>query len=213
MVMLTACGSAPSHAPSMASSNHVINVALLEGSGTGDWPVFGYDPGHTGYVNSLASSRIFQGKLLWSQHVGPIFSSPVAGLGMLYIAGADGNLYALKQDSGTVVWRARLNNKLTDATPALEGQVLFVSTRSTALEALNANTGAVYWTFDTREKIQAPPLIVGSYVLLATSTTLWTLNATSGRLLWKFHRGAIGWPTTGAPTLAGNTVYIGLGSG
>src|SRR5437868_8360649 len=136
----------------MASSNHVVNVALLEGSGTGEWPVFGYGPGHTGYVNSLASSHILQGKLLWSQRLGPIFSSPVAGLGMLYIASTNGYLYGLKQDTGTVVWRVHLNNKLTDATPALEGHVLFVSTHSTALEAINANTGALYWTFDTAEK-------------------------------------------------------------
>ena len=213
IMMLTACGSATLHAPSVANSNHVINASLLQGSGTGDWPVFGYDPGHTGYVNSLASPHILQGKLLWKQHFGPIFSSPVAGLDMLYIASTNGYLYALKQDSGSVVWRVRLNNKLTDATPALEGQVLFVSTRSTGLEALNAYTGEKYWMFDTAEEIQAPPLIAGSRVLLATPTTLWVLNATNGRLLWKFHRGPIGWPTTGAPTLAGNTVYIGLGSG
>src|SRR5579884_2055582 len=211
--MLTACGSATPHAPVPVSSNHVITPSLLRGSSTGDWPVFGYDPGHTGYVNALVSPHILQGKLLWSQHVGPIFSSPVAGLGMLYIASTNGYLYALKQDSGTIVWRTRLNNKLTDATPALEGQVLFVSTHSTALEALNANTGATYWTFDTTEKIQAPPLIVGSRVLLATPTTLWALDATSGRLVWKFHRGTFGWPTTGAPAVSGNVVYIGLGSG
>src|SRR5207302_1048018 len=103
---LTACGSATLHTPSTANSSHVINASLLQGSDTGDWPVFGYDPGHTGYVNSLASPHILQGKLLWSQRFGPIFSSPVAGLGMLYIASTNGYLYALKQDSGTVVWRA-----------------------------------------------------------------------------------------------------------
>lgn len=191
----------------------MIQAALLQGSGTGDWPVFGYDPGHTGYVNALASPRILQGKLLWLQRLGPIFSSPVAGLGMLFIASTNGYLYALRQNSGAIVWRTRLNNKLTDATPALEGHILFVSTHSTALEALNANTGAVYWTFDTGERIEAPPLIVGKYILFATFTTLWALEATSGRLLWKFHHGAIGWPTTGSPALAGTTVYIGLGSG
>ena len=213
MTVLAACGSTTPRAPSTASSNRVINPALLSGSTTGDWPVFGYDPGHTGYVNALVSPHALQGKLLWSQRFGPIFSSPVAGLSMLYIASTNGYLYALKQDSGAIVWRTRLNNKLTDATPALEGQVLFVSTHSTSLEALNARTGVSYWTFDTAEKIQAPPLVIGSRVLLATPTTLWALDATTGRLVWKFHRGAIGWPTTGAPTVAGNTVYIGLGSG
>jgi outer membrane protein assembly factor BamB len=132
---------------------------------------------------------------------------------MLFIASTDGYLYALKQASGALVWRIHLGNYLTDATPALEGQALFVAVHSSALEALDAHTGQVYWTFETNEKIQAPPLAVGKRVLLASRTTLWALDAASGRLLWKFHRAVSAWPTTGSPTVAGNTVYFGLGSG
>src|SRR5258708_4189629 len=66
---------------------------------------------------------------------------------------------------------------------------------------------------DTGEKIQAPPLVVGSRLLIASRMTLWALDAASGRVLWKFHRGASGWPTTGSPAVAGNVVYIGLGTG
>jgi len=213
MLLLTACGSASTPAAPMMNHNRAISATLLLGSSSGDWPVFGYDPGHTGYVNPIADPHPIQGKLLWSRHLGPIFSSPVAGLGMLYIASTDGYLYALRQDSGAIAWRARLGDLLTDATPALEGQVLFVSVHGTALEALDAHTGQVYWTFDTGEKIQAPPLVVGSRLLIASRMTLWALDAASGRVLWKFHRGASGWPTTGSPTVAGNVVYIGLGTG
>src|SRR5215469_5622575 len=213
MLLLTACGSASTPVTPTVNHNRVINAALLLGESLGDWPVFGYDPGHAGYVNPIADPQPVQGKLLWSRRLGPIFSSPVAGLGMLYIASTDGYLYALRQDSGVIAWRARLGDLLTDATPALEGQVLFVSVHGTALEALNAHTGQVYWTFETGEKIQAPPLVVGSRLLIASRMTLWALDAASGRLLWKFHRGASAWPTTGSPAVAGNVVYIGLGTG
>jgi outer membrane protein assembly factor BamB len=81
------------------------------------------------------------------------------------------------------------------------------------LEALNAETGALYWTFAISERIEAPPLVYGTRVLVASRTTLWTLNAADGSLLWKFQRGPIGWPTLGVPAVAGNTVYVGLGSG
>jgi len=183
------------------------------GSTSGDWPVFAYDPGHTGYVDHRANPHAIQGKLLWAWHIGPIFSSSVAGLGMLYVSSTDGYLYALQQDSGSIAWRVRLDNLLTDATPALEGQVLFVSLHSTALEALDAHTGQVYWTYETGEKIQAPPLVVGRRVLIASRMTLWVLDATSGRGIWKFHRGENGWPTTGSPAVAGNVIYVGLGTG
>jgi len=175
--------------------------------------VFGYDPGHTGYVDALVQPRKLSGSLAWSRKFAPIFSSAVAGLGMVYIASTDGYLYALSQASGTITWRAAVGNYLTDSTPALEGQTLFVAARGTTIEALNAQTGAVYWTFAVAERIEAPPLVVGSRVLVASRTTLWTLNATDGSLLWKFHRGAVGWPTTGVPAVAGDTVYVGLGSG
>src|SRR5260221_3442014 len=213
MLLLTACGSASTPAAPMMNHNRTINATLLLGSSSGDWPVFGYDPGHTGYVNPIADPHPIQGKLLWSRHLGPIFSSPVAGLGMLYIASTDGYLYALRQDSGAIAWRARLGDLLTDATPALEGQVLFVSVHGTALEALDAHTGQVYWTFDTGEKIQAPPLVVGSRLLIASRMTLWALDAASGRVLWKFHRGASGWPTTGSPAVAGDFVFFWPGTG
>jgi outer membrane protein assembly factor BamB len=175
--------------------------------------MFGYDPGHSGYVDQVVVPHPVQGKLLWSHKFGPVFSSPVAGLDMLFIASADGYLYALKQASGALVWRTRLGNYLTDSTPALEGQVLFVAVHSSSLEALDAHTGQIYWTFETNEKIQAPLLAVGKRVLLASRTTLWALDATSGHLLWKFHRSVGAWPTTGSPTVADNTVYFGLGSG
>jgi eukaryotic-like serine/threonine-protein kinase len=213
IITLAACGNAPYHATPLAKRNHVINAALLRGSSSGDWPMFGYDVGHTGYVDQPVLSHEIRGKLLWSQQPGPIFSSPAAALNMLYISSAGGYLYALAQNTGTMVWRAHLGNHLTDATPALEGQVLFVAMSSSALAAFDALTGQLYWTFDTGEKIQAPPLVAGSRVLLASRTTLWALDAASGRLLWRFRHGPDGWPTSGAPALAGTIVYVGLGSG
>jgi outer membrane protein assembly factor BamB len=193
--------------------NRVIDAALLLGFRAGDWPFFGYDPGHTGYVDQPANRYDIQGKLLWSRRMGPVFSSAVAGLKMLYIASTDGYLYALKQETGAIAWRVRLDNRLTDATPALKGQVLFVSAHSSALEALNASTGQVYWRVETGEKIQAPPLVVGGRVLVATRLAVWALDTASGRTLWKFHYGAVGWPTTGSPAVSGNILFAGLGTG
>ena len=175
--------------------------------------MFGYDPGHTGYVDASVQRHTVQGKLVWSQKFGAVFSSAVAGLGMLFVGSTDGYLYALRQDSGAMVWRVLLHDNLTDSTPTLEGQVLFVSMHSTALAALDAHTGQVYWQFETSEKIQAPPLALAGRVFLASRTTAWAFDVRSGKLLWKFHRGVESWPTTSSPAFVGNTVYVALGSG
>src|SRR5260370_7793009 len=169
-----------------------------------------YYRGHRGFVDQLVSPRAIQCKLLWTRRLGSIFSSPVAGLNRLYIASTDGYLYAMRQDSGDVVWRVRLNNLLTDATPALEGHVVFVAMHSKAIGALDARTGQMYWTFDTGEKIQAPPLVVGGHVFVASLTHLWILDAASGRVIWQFRHGASGWPTTGAPPIMGILVQVAL---
>jgi eukaryotic-like serine/threonine-protein kinase len=215
LFLLAACGTtttARKPAAIVTQHNKVIPTAMLQGSSVEDWPMFGYDPGHTGYVDAMVQQRALKGSLTWSRKFAPIFSSAVVGLGMVYIASTDGYLYALSQSNGAIVWRAEVGNYLTDSTPALEGQALFVAARGTTIEALNARTGALYWTFAITERIEAPPLVVGSRVLMVSRTTLWTLNATNGSLLWKFHRGAVGWPSSGSPSVAGDTVYVGLGS-
>lgn len=213
LVMFAACGSTSPSSQLVAHQNKVINPLLLQGSSIGDWPMFGYDPGHTGYVDASVQKQSMQGKLVWSQKFGPVFSSSVAGLAMLFVGSTDGYLYALRQDTGAIVWRVLLHDNLTDSTPTLEGQVLFVAMHSTALAALDAHTGQVYWQFETSEKIQAPPLAIAGRVFLASRTTAWAFDASSGKLIWKFHRGVEGWPTTGSPTFVGNTLYISLGSG
>lgn len=213
LTILSACDASPSQSAAVANQNHSINAALLQGSSIGDWPMFGYDPGHTGYVDPAVQAHSIRGTVLWSQKFAPIFSSAVAGMGLLYIGNTDGYLYALRQETGAVVWRTSVHDNLTDSTPTLEGQVLFVAVHSTALEALNAHNGQVYWQFETHEKIQAPPLAVNGRVYLASRTTVWALDASSGKLLWKFHHGVEGWPTSAAPTMMGNVLYIGLGSG
>src|SRR5579864_3166173 len=111
MCLVAGCSSkaAPSASPASPAPtghpNRVIDAALLFGSSTGDWPFFGYDPGHTGYVDQAANRYDIRGRLLWSRHLGQIFSSPVAGLHMFYITSTDGYLYALDQDTGAIVWR------------------------------------------------------------------------------------------------------------
>src|SRR5438270_9521369 len=145
--MLAACGSTTTaRKPTAVATPHnrAVPSSLLQGSGIGDWPVFGYDPGHTGYVNGRVQARALNGSVAWSRKFSPIFSSAVAGLGMVYIASTDGYLYALSQSSGNIAWRAVVGYYLTDSTPALEGHTFFAAALSDTIEASIAESCAVY---------------------------------------------------------------------
>lgn len=212
--ILSACAASSAHPVSnVAKHTQSITVAQLQGSATGDWPLFGYNPAHTSFVDPLVGVHSVQNVVSWTHTSGPIFSSTVASLGMLYVSSTDGYLYALKQGTGALVWRLALGDYLTDSTPALEGHVLFVAVHSTMMQAVNAQTGQIYWFFDTHEKIQAPPTVIGNRVVFASRTTLWAIDVATGRLVWAFHHGVEGWPTTSSPAVMGNVVYVGLGSG
>jgi len=98
---LTACSSSQAGQTNVArkgNHEHVIDVRLLRGSYSDGWPVFGYDAGHTGYGGRQVDHQVVHGHLIWSKKIGPIFSSLVAGLGMLFISSTDGNLYAFRED-------------------------------------------------------------------------------------------------------------------
>src|SRR3989440_12471288 len=152
-MMLAACSSIGASQANQMTNTHaqrVVDAKLLSGTSIDVWPIFGYDAGHTGFEGQRIAHRM-RGNLLWSKKIGPIFSSAVAGLGMLFIASTDGYLYALKENTGALAWHIPLGDYLTDATPALEGRGVFLSRSRRSLRVLNAYTRQASSALETHE--------------------------------------------------------------
>jgi len=109
----------------------------------------------------------------------------------------------------------------TDLGTTLNGAV----TKGSTIWALSAATGATTWsrtldsiTGGTKEHTRGTPAVADGRVIFGTRTTgpgarIVALNASTGALLWKTqvdtHRNSI---ITGAPTVTGGVVYIGVSS-
>jgi outer membrane protein assembly factor BamB len=156
-------------------------------------------------------------------------STPLIAKGVVYFQDLESNVYALRLDSGAVVWRRLFHagnpgpNGL-----ALDGGRIFGSTDTTEF-ALDVETGRVDWTRRILGKLESfvdiAPLATGGLVYTATTGygpgtrgAVYALDEKTGSLRWRFDTisgawrfpdeagGGGAWQT---PTLSGGTLYVG----
>jgi alcohol dehydrogenase (cytochrome c) len=132
---------------------------------------------------------------------GSMAATPIVANGVVYIQDNGYNVYALSLATGKLKWEYQVSQKITGAGPngvAVFGGVVYGNTMTTAF-ALSARTGKTIWV--ARNLISASqgslgsmqPQVAGGRVYLAsaigtgpTGGVLLALNASTGRLVWKF---------------------------
>ena len=144
-----------------------------------DWNCYGVDRG---------------GRQLWKTRTwGIISASPALGpQGMVYIAGFDGNFYALDPDTGRKRWSFKTGDHIyASAGIARDGTLYIPSTDGTMYALIDrGNRPELKWTFDTMDAIRSSPVIDGDgniyfgnsdgqlFVLNPDGTRRWSLNLT-----------------------------------
>ncbi len=152
--------------------------------------------------------------------VGSFAAAPVVVNGVVYMQDLDANVYAISLASGKLRWEYAVNvPEATGPGPdgvAVAGGVVYGDS-STTVFALSAATGKVLWTDDAlltsgQGSFEIQPQVSGGRVYLASAYgsgpgggVLLALNASSGKLLWKF--------STVTGGVAGGVAALGLGSG
>ena len=174
------------------------------------WPVFRGDPSLSGVAEDEVPDSL---SLLWSFDTGDmIISSPVVGLGLVYIGSVNGGVYALELASGRKAWEHMTGDDI-EASPLLLDGLLYIGNLSGELVALDARTGAVRWTYTADNSIygsanwaQIPGsgskrLFVGSY-----DNSLHCLDAVTGELIWRYETDNY---INGAPATDGRVAVFG----
>jgi outer membrane protein assembly factor BamB len=114
---------------------------------------------------------------------------------------------ALDPDTGMDIWRFSGARGQYVEGGAIGEDTVVIGNSDGNVYALDLESGAQRWTFETRHRVWAAPLIAGEIVYIGSMDRhLYALDLSTGRERWGFHAGGA---FASKPALQGNTLYIG----
>jgi outer membrane protein assembly factor BamB len=149
-------------------------------------------------------------QLLWRVPLDPSYSGPIVTDTLVFTTETRNEeseaVYAFDRETGEERWSttwpgamdvpffARANGSWIRATPAYDGESLYVAGIRDELVCLNAENGQVKWRVDFVEKLQAPlpqfgfvcsPLVDGDGVYVQAAASVVKIDKETGEVLWR----------------------------
>lgn len=161
-------------------------------------------------VTAPSQSRGTPGIVLWSFRTGNIIeSTPAIANGIVFLGGADANLYAINASTGARVWAVSVGATVQGPVVAANGLVYLTGVDG-AVYAFKASNGTRVWRQQPAGAdfgavtVANGVVYVGSANNDASPSLLYALNAETGTTLWTFQTsGSVYW----APVVDGAAVY------
>lgn len=212
LAVLLVCGFAV-----VASSRTAAEAAsACEG---GAWPQLERTVGHAG--TGPPGTRIGRGTIgrlrrVWQASIGygnagavDVMSSPLVVCGVVFVASADGRVYAFNAAHGHRLWRTNaVGSRFFGA--AIGHGMLFAATDGTVY-AFATKTGELVWSKSVsrlKGAAMAAPLAAGSLLYVVDSGVLTALDARSGAVRWSVPAGQSTFLSV--PALANGLIYVGV---
>jgi outer membrane protein assembly factor BamB len=146
----------------------------------------------------------------WRVELGPSYSGPIVGVDRVFATETKDKklevVTAFDRKTGKPLWRtqwegalsvpffAKSNGDWIRATPALDGDLLYVAGMRDVLVCLDAREGKEIWRKDFVEELDAPlpdfglvcsPLVDGDAVYVQAGASFLKLNKLTGEILWR----------------------------
>ncbi len=183
-----------------------------EGNYQGEWPQW-RGPTRDAQIapmnwpSSLSEDRL---RRSWSVPLGPSYSGPIVAKDRVFVTETRDEAYevvrAFDRNSGELIWEAEWegamqvpffaasNGSWIRATPAYDGERLYVAGMRDVLVCLDANTGAVIWQVDfvaqTGSELPnfgfvSSPLVRGDHVYVQAAGCFMQLDKLTGQIKWQ----------------------------
>lgn len=177
---------------------------------TATWHIFRGDSNLSGVAKDKLPDIL---SLLWSFQTGrAIVSSPIIGLGRVFVSSTDGKVYSVNLADGSKVWEFDTGDDV-EASPLLVDETIYVGSLSGEFFALDANNSEVKWKYNIDNEIygsanwartsdsQQTLILVGSY-----DNKMYCFDTNTGKLSWAYETGNY---INGAPATDGENIVFG----
>src|SRR6476646_7688101 len=184
---------------------------------------------HTGIYPGPAPREFHRVK--WRFPTGArVVGSPGIQDKVIYFGSDDGNVYAVDAESGRQIWKTGTRGPVP-CTPAIDHGTVYVGSYDGKFYALNAQSGAVKWKFATQGErrfeakglhgwqpknqtfadafdvfLSSPGVVDGAVYFGSGDGNLYSLDANSGELRWKFRTGDV---VHASPAIVNGVAYVG----
>ena len=191
--------------------------------------MFRGNPAHSGVYEAKGVASLDGMK--WKFHTGGmVISSPAVVQGKVYFGSSDGNFYAVAAESGAQQWKFEAKSRVPSSPAVADGTVYFGAYDGN-FYALDAASGALKWKFKTDGErrfagkhlhgvqpisetmpdpfdcyLSSPVVWKGAVYFGSGDGNIYSLNATSGTLNWKFKTGDV---VHASPAIADGTLFVG----
>ena len=186
------------------------------------WDQLGYAAAHTNYEpdNTLLShlSQFDHNWVHLAWHFDPetaFEGSPVVVDGVAYVGDSSGQLYAVDDHNGGLIWTWTLaSGAALNSSPAVDPALglLFVTDSAGVVHAIATASGNSVWNTTVGGELTAPAYANGEIFVASTTGAVAALSEATGKLSWSV---SIGSAITGAPAVdvEAKLVVVGTASG
>lgn len=132
------------------------------------------------------------GLTLWARDYSRAFASDLTLIAdRIYAGSADGNLYALRAESGEVIWKAPTQD-VVRGLPLVTEQIIYFGSDDGALRALDKSSGKELWKLQTDGRVIGRPALDSESNLYFGSGDgfAYSVKSDTGRLRWRSRTGA-----------------------
>jgi outer membrane protein assembly factor BamB len=189
-----------------------ILISVAAAPGQTDWPQW-RGPTRDGRVTGVAWPEKLDTNHLrrvWRVELGPSYSGPIVSGDRVFTTESKDKKFevvtAFDRKTGKELWRAQWEGAMTvpffaksngdwiRATPACDGESLYVAGMRDVLVSLDTQTGKERWRVDFVKELQAPlpdfgfvcsPLVDGEFLYVQAAASFVKLNKRTGEIVWR----------------------------